>query len=147
MKKYKVGILGATGTVGQKFTTLLQNHPWFETEILAAGPNSAGKTYSQAVENRWIMDTSIPPEIKNKIVHDAVKDAEKIAKSVDFVFCALSMNKDEIKILEEKYAKLECPVISNNSANRNKKKKKKKKKKKFSKKKKKNLFHSFQNFI
>lgn len=119
MKKYKVGILGATGTVGQKFTTLLQNHPWFETEILAAGPNSAGKTYSQAVENRWIMDTSIPPEIKNKIVHDAVKDAEKIAKSVDFVFCALSMNKDEIKILEEKYAKLECPVISNNSANRN----------------------------
>lgn len=119
MKKYKVGILGATGTVGQKFTTLLQNHPWFETEILAAGPNSAGKTYSQAVENRWIMDTSIPPEIKNKIVYDAVKDAEKIAKSVDFVFCALSMNKDEIKILEEKYAKLECPVISNNSANRN----------------------------
>lgn len=118
MKKYKVGILGATGTVGQKFTTLLQNHPWFETEILAAGPNSAGKTYSQAVENRWIMDTSIPPEIKNKIVHDAVKDAEKIAKSVDFVFCALSMNKDEIKILEEKYTKLECPVISNNSANR-----------------------------
>ena len=119
MKKYKVGILGATGTVGQKFTTLLQNHPWFETEILAAGPNSAGKTYSQAVENRWIMDTSIPPEIKNKIVYDAVKDAKKIAKSVDFVFCALSMNKDEIKILEEKYAKLECPVISNNSANRN----------------------------
>ena len=118
MKKYKIGILGATGTVGQKFTVLLQNHPWFEIETLAAGPNSAGKSYSQAVENRWIMDYPIPSKIKNKIVYDAVRDIEKIAKSVDFVFCALNMNKDETRKLEEKYAKAECPVISNNSANR-----------------------------
>lgn len=118
MKKYKVGILGATGTVGQKFTVLLQNHPWFEIEILAAGPNSAGKSYSQAVENRWIMNTPIPSEIKNKLVYDVVKDIDKIVKSVDFVFCALNMSKDETKKLEEKYAKAECPVISNNSANR-----------------------------
>lgn len=118
MKKYKVGILGATGTVGQKFVVLLQNHPWFEITSLAAGPNSAGKIYGEAVKNRWIMDSPIPSEIKEKIVYDAVKDVKKIAKSVDFVFCALSMNKDDIKILEEKYAKEECPVISNNSAHR-----------------------------
>lgn len=118
MKKYKVGILGATGTVGQKFAVLLQNHPWFEIEILAAGPNSAGKPYSQAVENRWIMNTPIPSKIENKKVYDASKDIEKIVKSVDFVFCALNMSKDETRKLEEKYAKAECPVISNNSANR-----------------------------
>ncbi len=118
MKKYKIGILGATGTVGQKFVTLLENHPWFNVEILAASKNSAGKTFEEAVKNKWIMQKAIPEKLKDKIVLDVCTDAKKIAENVDFVFCALSMPKQEIKEIEEKYAKLECPVISNNSANR-----------------------------
>lgn len=118
MKKYKVGILGATGTVGQKFITLLEGHPWFDICVVAASASSAGKTYKDAVQNKWIMENKIPSKIQNMIVMDALSDAEKMAKSVDFVFCALSMDKNEIKKLEEKYAQLECPVVSNNSANR-----------------------------
>lgn len=118
MKKYKVGIIGATGMVGQRFATLLQNHPWFDIEILAASSRSAGKTYEEAVGNKWAMSVPIPENLKNKIVLDATADLKKIASSVDFVFCAVNMKKDEIKILEEAYAKAECPVISNNSANR-----------------------------
>ncbi len=117
-KKYKIGILGATGTVGQRFISLLENHPWFNIEILAASSNSAGKTYKEAVKNKWMMESCIPKQLESKIVFDVNKDAEKIASKVDFVFCALNMEKEKIKILEEKYAKLECPVISNNSANR-----------------------------
>lgn len=118
MNKYNIGILGATGTVGQKFITLLENHPWFEIKILAASANSAGKTFEEAVDKRWIMGSPIPEKCKNLILADAIKDAKKIASEVDFVFCALSMDKNKIKELEETYAKLECPVISNNSANR-----------------------------
>lgn len=118
MEKYKVGILGATGMVGQKFITLLQNHPWFDIEILAASSRSAGKLFSEAVKNKWLMNEEIPENIKNKIVMDVVNDAEQISKNVDFVFCALNMDKNDVKELEETYAKFECPVISNNSANR-----------------------------
>ena len=118
MKKYKVGILGATGMVGQRFVTLLAKHPWFSLCVLAASEHSAGKTYSDAVKNRWAMEYPIPDEIKNLIVLDVQKDMNKIADTVDFVFCALDMSKDEIRTLEERYAKLECPVISNNSAHR-----------------------------
>ncbi len=118
MKKYKVGILGATGMVGQKFVTLLEGHPWFDIEVLAASSRSAGKTYEQAVGDRWMMSANMPNELKDKIVLDVCTDAEKISRLVDFVFCALNMSKDEVLKLEEKYAKLECPVISNNSANR-----------------------------
>lgn len=118
MKKYKVGIIGATGMVGQRFATLLQNHPWFDIEVLAASARSAGKTYEEAVGNKWAMSVPIPENLKNKIVLDASADLKKIASSVDFVFCAVNMKKDEIKSLEEAYAKAECPVISNNSANR-----------------------------
>ncbi|MEG6572085.1 aspartate-semialdehyde dehydrogenase [[Clostridium] cellulosi] len=118
MKKYKVGIIGATGMVGQRFATLLQNHLWFDIEVLAASARSAGKTYEEAVGNKWAMSVPIPENLKNKIVLDASADLKKIASSVDFVFCAVNMKKDEIKSLEEAYAKAECPVISNNSANR-----------------------------
>ena len=115
---YKVGIVGATGMVGQRFITLLDNHPWFHIEVLAASARSAGKTYEEAVGNRWAMKQPVSDRIKNMIVLDAVKDIDKIAAAVDFVFCAVDMKKDEIKALEEAYAKAECPVISNNSANR-----------------------------
>lgn len=118
MKKFKVGILGATGMVGQKFITLLQGHPWFDIEILAASEKSAGKTFKEAVENRWLMDEIIPQNLENKIIMNVQKDAQKIASLVDFVFCAVNMPKEELKKLEEHYAKMECPVISNNSANR-----------------------------
>jgi aspartate-semialdehyde dehydrogenase len=118
MKKYKVGIIGATGMVGQRFVTLLENHPWFDVAVLAASKRSAGKTYEQAIGSRWAMTTSIPEKYKNITVLDASADMKKIVDSVDFVFCAVNMKKDEIKVLEESYAKLECPVISNNSANR-----------------------------
>ncbi len=118
MKKFKVGILGATGMVGQKFIILLQGHPWFDIEILAASKRSAGKTFKDAVENRWSMDESIPKNLENKIIMDVQKDAQKIASQVDFVFCAVNMPKKDLKNLEENYAKMECPVISNNSANR-----------------------------
>ena len=118
MKNYKVGIIGATGMVGQRFITLLENHPWFEVKVIAASPRSKGLTYAEAVEGRWKMKTPIPEKIKKLIVLDATADIKKIASEVDFVFCAVDMKKDEIKALEEMYAKNECPIISNNSANR-----------------------------
>lgn len=121
MEKYSfnVGIIGATGMVGQRFITLLANHPWFNIKVLAASASSAGKKYTEAVEGRWAMNCEIPLNVKDLIVKDATKDAKDIASSVDFVFCAVNMKKDEIKALEEMYAKLECPVVSNNSAHRN----------------------------
>jgi aspartate-semialdehyde dehydrogenase len=118
MKNFKVGVIGATGMVGQRFLTLLEKHPWFEVAVLAASPSSAGKTYAEAVCNRWAMKTPMPEKYANIIVKDAEADKAEIASMVDFVFCAVNMKKDEIKALEESYAKLECPVISNNSANR-----------------------------
>ena len=118
MKNYKVGIIGATGMVGQRLITLLANHPWFNIEVLAASEKSAGKVYKEAVSGRWAMKTEIPESVKEMIVLDAEKDAEGIASVVDFVFCAVNMDKAKTKELEEKYAKLECPVMSNNSANR-----------------------------
>ena len=118
MEKYKVGIIGATGMVGQRFITLVDNHPWFELTGLAASPRSAGKPYEQAVAGRWAMTTPIPEKAKDMMVLDAQADVEKIAAMVDFVFCAVDMKKDEIRALEETYAKAECPVVSNNSAHR-----------------------------
>ena len=115
---YKVGIIGATGMVGQKFITLLTNHPWYSIEVLAASPRSAGKTYTEAVGAKWCMDEEIPANVKDMIVMNATEDVEKIAGMVDFVFCAVDMKKDEIQALEERYAKAECPVVSNNSAHR-----------------------------
>lgn len=117
-KKYRVGIVGATGMVGQRFATLLADHPWFEVTCLAASARSAGKTYREAVETRWCMDTDIPESMKNITVMDAEADIDAITKKVDFVFCAVDMKKEEIKRLEEDYAKHECPVVSNNSAHR-----------------------------
>lgn len=118
MKQFNVGIIGATGMVGQRFALLLENHPWFNVKLLAASPRSAGKRYEEAVGVRWAMKKPMPEKYKDMIVYDATADIEKIASQVDFVFCAVDMKKDEIKALEEKYAKAECPVISNNSANR-----------------------------
>ncbi len=118
MKQYQVGIIGATGMVGQRFITLMENHPWFNLKLLAASPRSAGKSYSEAVGNRWAMATPIPDSVKDMIVYDATADIQEIASQVDFVFCAVDMKKDEIRALEEAYAKAECPVVSNNSAHR-----------------------------
>lgn len=115
---YKVGIIGATGMVGQRFITLLYNHPWYTIEVLAASPRSAGKKYCEAVGDKWAMKQAIPESVADMTVMDAEADIKEIASRVDFVFCAVNMKKDEIKVLEEKYAKAECPVISNNSANR-----------------------------
>ena len=117
-KTYKVGVIGATGMVGQRFLTLLCAHPWFQVEVVAASPRSAGKPYCDAVGKKWCMETEIPESVRDKIVMDATGDVEKIASMVDFVFCAVDMKKDEIKALEERYAKAECPVVSNNSAHR-----------------------------
>ncbi len=118
MKSYNVGIIGATGMVGQRFSLLLANHPWFKVKVLAASPRSAGLTYKEAVSKRWCMTEPIPESLENIVVMNASEDIEKIAAQVDFVFCAVDMNKEETKALEEAYAKAECPVISNNSANR-----------------------------
>ena len=118
MKKYNVGIIGATGMVGQRFALLLADHPWFDVKVLAASPRSAGKTYKEAVGSKWAMTTEIPEKLSGMIVKNATDDIEEIAGSVDFVFCAVDMKKDEIKALEEAYAKAECPVVSNNSAHR-----------------------------
>lgn len=118
MKKYQVGIVGATGMVGQRFMTLLADHPWFDVVVLAASSRSAGKSYSEAIGNKWCMDVEIPEKYKNMTVKDATKDIKEITSMVDFVFCAVNMKKDEIKALEEEYAKHECPVVSNNSAHR-----------------------------
>ena len=116
MKKFKVGILGATGIVGQRFVTLLENHPWFQVEALAASKKSASKTYMEAASAKWAMADPIPEKIKGKVVLDAVNDIDTIIDNVDFVFCAVDMEKAQIVKLEEAYAKKECPVISNNSA-------------------------------
>ena len=118
MKKYNVGIIGATGMVGQRFALLLANHPWFEVKAVAASPRSAGKTLGEAIGSRWAMTEPMPADLADLVVMDAAADVEKIASMVDFVFCAVDMKKDEIRALEERYAKAECPVVSNNSANR-----------------------------
>ena len=117
-KQYNVGIVGATGMVGQRFITLLADHPWFNIVCLAASSRSAGKKYEDAVGKKWCMDVEIPEKVKDIVVMDATADIDKITAIVDFVFCAVDMKKDEIKKLEEEYAKHECPVVSNNSANR-----------------------------
>ena len=116
-KKLRVGILGATGMVGQRFITLLENHPWFEVVTVAASERSAGKTYEEAVGDKWKMPTPMPEAVKNLIVLN-INEVEKVAASVDFVFSAVNMSKDEIKAIEEAYAKTETPVVSNNSAHR-----------------------------
>jgi len=118
MKKYKVGVLGATGMVGQRFITLIAEHPWFELTILAASSRSAGKTYTEALGGRWALDIPMPEKAAGMTVLDVIGDMDQIAKSVDFVFCAVDMEKAALKKLEEDYARLECPVISNNSAHR-----------------------------
>ena len=116
-KKLKVGILGGTGMVGQRFISLLENHPWFEVVAIAASPRSAGKKYEEAIGGRWKMTTPMPEAVKNIIVED-VSNVEEVASKVDFVFSAVDMSKDEIKKIEEEYAKTETPVVSNNSAHR-----------------------------
>ena len=116
MEKYKVGIIGATGMVGQRFITLLSKHPWFRISVLAASSKSARKNYIDALSGRWAMSSSIPDEVKDMPVLDAETDAEKVAAAADFVFCAINLDKIKTRALEEKYAVLECPVISCNSA-------------------------------
>lgn len=118
MKRFKVGIIGGTGMVGQRFVTLLENHPWFQLTVIAASARSAGKTYQEAVKDRWVLDVPMPHTVKEMIVMDTEADKEKIASMTDFVFCAVNMKKEDVRVLEESYAKLECPVVSNNSANR-----------------------------
>ena len=118
MKQYRVGIIGCTGMVGQRFATILENHPWFRVTAVAASARSAGKTYEEAVAGRWAMKTPLPAAMAKLPVLDAEKDMDEIVSQVDFVFCAVNMKKDEIRALEETYAKKECPVVSNNSAHR-----------------------------
>ena len=115
MRSYRVGIVGATGMVGQRFISLLQGHPWFHITALAASARSAGKTYREAVGDRWAFDWEIPAQVVNMTVLDA-QNVEEVAKHVDFIFCAVDMKKDEIRALEESYARHEVPVVSNNSA-------------------------------
>ena len=117
MKKYKVGIIGATGMVGQRFALLLENHPWFDVKVLAASARSAGKKYGEVVDGRWHMAKELPEKYKDMVIVDA-EDVEAVASQVDFCFCAVNMKKDDIKALEERYAKAECPIVSNNSAHR-----------------------------
>lgn len=116
-EKLKVGILGGTGMVGQRFISLLENHPWFEVTTIAASPRSAGRTYEEAVEGRWKMTSPMSESVKNIVVMN-VNEVEKVAAQVDFVFSAVDMTKEEIKKIEEAYAKTETPVVSNNSAHR-----------------------------
>ena len=118
MKQFKVGVIGATGMVGQRFLSLLAGHPWFNVTVLAASARSAGKTYQEAVGDKWAFSTPIPEEYTNLVVMDAEADMDKIAAQVDFVFCAVNMDKAKIRALEEAYAKKEIPVVSNNSAHR-----------------------------
>lgn len=118
MKQFRAGIIGATGMVGQRFATLLKDHPWFQVTALAASGRSAGKTYEEAVGSRWAMQEPIPESMKQMIILDASQNIEKMKELVDFVFCAVDMPKDQIKALEEAYAKAEIPVVSNNSAHR-----------------------------
>ncbi len=116
-RKYRVGIIGATGMVGQRFISLLKDHPWFEVTALAASARSAGKTYAEAVGGRWAFDWAIPEKVAGLTIQDA-SEVEKVASGVDFVFCAVEMPKDQIRALEDAYAKTETPVVSNNSAHR-----------------------------
>ena len=116
-EKLKVGILGGTGMVGQRFISLLENHPWFEVTTIAASPRSAGKRYEDAIGDRWKMTTPMPEAVKDIVVMN-VNEVEKVASEVDFVFSAVDMSKDEIRAIEEAYAKTETPVVSNNSAHR-----------------------------
>ena len=118
MKKYKVGVIGGTGMVGQRFISLMDGHPWFELTVIAASSRSAGRTYEEAAGSRWALDTPMPEAVKAMVVKNAEEDVAEIAASVDFVFSAVDMKKDEIRALEERYAKAECPVVSNNSAHR-----------------------------
>ena len=118
VKNYKVGVIGATGMVGQRFVSLIDKHPWFDLRVVAASGRSAGLTYEEAAGKRWALDVPMPERAKKLIVKNAAEDISDIASEVDFVFCAVDMNKAEILALEEAYAKAECPVISNNSANR-----------------------------
>ena len=118
MKKFNVGVIGATGMVGQRFLLLLANHPWFDVKVLAASSRSAGKTYMDAVGNKWAFDTPIPEQFQDMNVLDADADLHTIASNVDFVFCAVSLDKAATRALEERYAKAEIPVVSNNSAHR-----------------------------
>ena len=118
MKKYRVGVIGATGMVGQRFVSLIDSHPWFELAAVAASNRSAGKKYGECVSGRWMMPDPVPKSAELMTVMSAEADAASIAGTVDFVFSAVDMKKDEIKALEETYAKAECPVISNNSAHR-----------------------------
>ena len=118
MKQYRVGVIGATGMVGQRFVSLMEGHPWFHLTVVAASARSAGKPYGEAVLSRWALESPMPEEARDLIVKDAQADAEQIASEVDFVFSAVDMKKEDIKALEERYARLECPVISNNSAHR-----------------------------
>ncbi|MCL2106036.1 MAG: aspartate-semialdehyde dehydrogenase [Oscillospiraceae bacterium] len=115
-RQYRVGIIGATGMVGQRFALLLAEHPWFQVAALAASARSAGKTYGDLMKTRWMMNEPLPAGLRDIVVLDAVKDMNDVAAGVDFVFCAVDMKKEEIRALEEAYAKAECPVISNNSA-------------------------------
>ena len=117
MKKFNIGIIGATGMVGQRFALLLENHPWFEVKVLAASSSSAGKKYKDAVR-RWHMAQPMPEKFADMVIMDADADKQKIAAAVDFCFCAVNMPKEDIKALEETYARLECPIVSNNSAHR-----------------------------
>ena len=116
-RKLRVGILGGTGMVGQRFISLLENHPWFEVVTIAASARSAGKTYEEAVGGRWKMTAPMPESVKDIRVMD-VSDVESVAETVDFLFSAVDMSKEEIKAIEEAYAKTETPVVSNNSAHR-----------------------------
>lgn len=116
-RKSRVGIVGGTGMVGQRFVQLLEHHPWFEVTAIAASAGSAGKTYEEAVQGRWKLGTAIPAAVKNIVVQDASK-VEEVTRDVDFVFCAVDMKKEEVQALEEAYAKTGTPVVSNNSAHR-----------------------------
>ena len=118
MREYRVGVIGCTGMVGQRFVTLLEGHPWFRLTAVAASARRAGKTYEEAAAGRWAMEAPVPEGAKGLVVLDAEADAEKLAGQVDFVFCAVDMKKEDIRALEDRYAKLECPVVSNNSAHR-----------------------------
>ncbi len=118
MKQYRVGIIGCTGMVGQRFATILENHPWFKVTALAASARSAGKPYKEALEGRWAMSSPISPALADLPVYDAQKDIDQVVSLVDFVFCAVNMKSEEIMALEEAYAKKECPIISNNKQHR-----------------------------
>ena len=117
MEKLKVGVLGGTGMVGQRFIQILENHPWFEVKEIAASARSAGKTYAEAVEGRWKLDEPVPDCVRDIVIRD-INDIAGVTEDVDFVLSAVNMSKEEIRKIEEAYAKTETPVVSNNSAHR-----------------------------